>query len=103
MYQQSPKHQLINRLNNACIKLTCAYIILHHVKFILYKKCNIWHWYKEHPQTTHWNCFIRAYDFSVHKKLHMSSTHGYQNMKKYVSFNMTKDSAHTLRPEYLKI
>jgi len=54
MYQQSPKHQLINRLNNACIKLTCAYIILHHVKFILYKKCNIWHWYKEHPQTTHY-------------------------------------------------
>jgi len=50
MNQQSPEHQLINRMNNACIKFNlCIYIIItsfqiytlhkmQHLAFVLYKK-----------------------------------------------------------------
>jgi len=39
MNQQSSEHQLINTLNNACVK----FILCIHVKVMLCMKCNIWH------------------------------------------------------------
>jgi len=54
MNQQSPEHQLINRLNNACVKFNLC--ILHHFKFILCMKCNIWYLYcaKSIPKHVHY-------------------------------------------------
>jgi len=47
MNQQNPKHQLINRLNNVCIKFyLCLYIIITSFQnYILCIKCKIWHLY----------------------------------------------------------
>jgi len=60
MNQQSPKHQLFNRLNNACVEFNlCIYILLllHHFKLILCIKCNIWHLYctKSIPKCAYYN------------------------------------------------
>ena len=47
MNQQSPEHQQINRLNNACVKINlCMHIV---ITFILCMKCDVCVLYKEYP------------------------------------------------------
>jgi len=71
VYQQSPEHQLINRLNNACVKFDlCIYIITSFKIYTLHKMQHLaLILYREYPQTcvlkiivyASFGCSIRVY------------------------------------------
>jgi len=63
MNQQSPEFQLINRLNNACVKINlCIHIITSCQIYTMYEMQHLIVLYKEHSQTytlkNYCSCFV---------------------------------------------